>query len=336
MLLLTLMIFVFAFSAPLSAADFSDVDDNAWYAEAVDYCSEKGYFKGTSESTFSPEQSMDRSMIVTVLHRREGSPEPQTPASFEDVSADTWYTDAVAWAAENGIVFGYEDGSFRPEKPVTREEIMAFFQRYVVYLGKTATTDDLRIYQSFLDTSSVADWSRPAVQWCTSVGIICGSNGYIAPSSVSTRAQIASVLMRLDAYTEGRTDTIISTYGDGGVVVPLGRFEIVEGSSVTFRVTPNSGWIQKSATLNETKLTNQWMYVVYGKDQPQTLTVTFRKLAGNPYGGYGQLVNRTYPIPNASSYYISDLKKVKNGNVQLRAEAADAMDRMVAAFTENL
>ncbi|MBQ1252472.1 MAG: S-layer homology domain-containing protein, partial [Firmicutes bacterium] len=327
-----LLLFIFVLSAPLSASVFSDVDDNAWYADAVSYCYEKGYFAGTSATTFSPDVSMDRSMLVTVLHRREGMPKAESPASFKDVPADTWYSEAVAWAAEEKIVSGYEDGTFRPEKPISRQEIMSLFQRYVVYLGENASAEDVRIFQSFLDHTSVGDWAKPAAQWCTSVGIICGSNGYIAPTASSTRAQIASVLMRLDSYLDGKMQTITSTYGEGGTMVPLGTFHIVENSSITFRVTPNKGWIQKTATLAGQTLPNQAMYTVYGKTEPQTIVVTFRKLAGNPYSGYGQLVNRSYPIPNAPNYKPSDLKTVAYGNVQLRADAANALNRMIADY----
>ncbi|MBQ6810498.1 MAG: S-layer homology domain-containing protein, partial [Firmicutes bacterium] len=327
-----IFVLVFVISAPLSASAFSDVDDNSWYADAVDYCYEKGYFAGTSATTFSPDLPMDRSMLVTVLHRREGTPQPTAPASFSDVPADTWYSEAVAWAAEEKIVSGYEDGTFRPEKPITRQEIMSLFQRYVVYLGEDASSEDLRIFNSFLDCSLVGEWATPAAQWCTSVGIICGSNGYISPTSSSTRAQIASILMRLDSYLDGKMQTITSTYGEGGTMVPLGTFQIVENSSISFRVTADQGWIQKTATLNGTTLTNQQIYTVYGKDNPQTIVVTFRKLAGDPYSGYGQLVNRSYPIPNASSYKPSDLKTVAYGNVQLRAEAANALNRMIADY----
>jgi len=212
-----LLTFVFAISAPMMASDFADVADDAWYADAVKYCHEKAYFQGTSSTAFSPESPMDRAMLVTVLHRREGLPAANSNVSFRDVPKDTWYTEAVAWAEENDIVNGYEDGTFCPTKPISRQEIMVVFQRYVVYLGEDASPSDLRIFNAFLDSASVGNWAQSATQWCTSVGIICGSYGYLSPEATSTRAQIASVMMRLDSYLSD--DMVTITFSGCGLVI---------------------------------------------------------------------------------------------------------------------
>lgn len=333
-LLLVIALLICMVSMPLSAAAFDDVKDGDWFASAVDYCYDKGYFYGVSETSFGPYTTMNRAMIVTVLYRCAGEPEVTEAGSFTDVPADEWYTDAVAWGQATGVVAGFTDGTFRPNHAVTREQIMAFFYRYVTEIQKKElpAENDLRIYNSFYDVNSVGSWAVPSVQWCTSVGMICGDAGYIKPTDDSTRAEIATILLRLDAYLANDMITITSAAEKGGSVVPAGKFTLVNGTAITFRAEPQKGWSVKGATLNGTALGARKMYVVRSSKTPQTLTVSFKELVGDPYSGYGQLVNRSYPIPNAASYKPTDLKKVAYGNVQLRAEAADAMNRMVADF----
>lgn len=110
----------------LQAAVFRDVSDSAWYAGAVNYCYEKSYFEGMTKTEFGPKVSMNRAMLVTVLYRHAGSPAVSGGSELTDVPSDTWYTDAVIWGEEQRIVAGYEDGTFRPGKAVSRQEIMAF------------------------------------------------------------------------------------------------------------------------------------------------------------------------------------------------------------------
>lgn len=337
-LLLIFVLLMCLFSAPLSASSFHDVKDSDWFAPAVDYCYTKGYFQGVGDNSFGPNITMSRAMIVTVLYRCAGEPEVSDICDFPDVPAGAWYSDAVAWGQATGVVAGFKDGTFRPNDPVSREQIMALFHRYVKEIQKKAlpTQSDLRIYNSFFDSKNVGFWAVPSVQWCTSVGMICGNAGYLSPQNDSTRAEVATVLQRLDAYLANDMVTVTSTYGDGGSIVPLGTFTLVKGSSITFRVTVNDFWQMKTADLNGTPLALQNMYVVKTNAPSQVLTVTFRKLAGNPYSGYGQLVNRSYPIPNAKSYKPTDLKTVKYSasgrNVQLRAAAADALNQMIADY----
>ncbi|MBQ6810623.1 MAG: D-alanyl-D-alanine carboxypeptidase family protein [Firmicutes bacterium] len=336
-LLLVLVLLLCLVSMPLSAADFDDVKDGDWFASAVDYCYDKGYFYGVSETSFGPYTTMNRAMIVTVLHRCAGTPEVENAGSFKDVPAEEWYTDAVAWGQATGVVAGFEDGTFRPDAPVTREQIMAFFYRYITQIAKKElpSEPDLRIYNSFYDVDTVESWAVPSVQWCTSVGVICGNDGYLKPGDDSNRAEIATILLRLDAYLANDMTTVTSAAENGGSVVPNGTFSLVNRTAVTFRAEPQKGWSVKGAVLNGDSLGAQQMYVVRTSKTPQTLTVSFKELVGDPYSGYGQLVNRSYPIPNAASYKPSDLKKVSYGNVQLRAEAANALDSMIAAFKKD-
>ena len=330
-----LLVVALVLCVPAAAADFTDVAPNAWYAAAVDYCTDRGYFNGTSATTFSPEDTMSRAMLVTVLHRHAGAPEPTAPPAFPDVPDSTWYTAAVAWATENDIVKGFSDGAFHPNDPVTRQEIMVLFHRYVTFRGFATDTGDRRILDTFHDADTVAGWAAPATRWCTSVGIICGSGGKIIPDASSTRAQVATVLMRLDAYLEGNLETITAVCSDHGTITPAGEFRIVYGSSVSFLVEPSEGCLLHEVTLNETPLELSSTYTVSSSKGPQFLSATFRGYAGDPYSGYGQLVNRTYPIADAKNYQPDDLitpQTSNPSNLQLRQEAADAVDRMISDY----
>ena len=113
------------------AAGYSDVSENAWYQAAVADVTAKGLMVGTGSGKFSPDVALDRAMIVTILHRIDGTPAPKTAAVFTDVKAGTWYTEAVSWASENGLVYGYGDGRFGPTDTLTREQLCAIIQRFL-------------------------------------------------------------------------------------------------------------------------------------------------------------------------------------------------------------
>lgn len=120
-------------SAPESlrvATPFSDVPVDVWYAPAVNYCREQGLMTGISDTLFDPNGSVTRAMVATILYRAEEQPTPVAGSAFTDVSEDSWYADAVAWAEAKGFVQGYGDGRFGPDDPVTHEQLAIIFQRY--------------------------------------------------------------------------------------------------------------------------------------------------------------------------------------------------------------
>ena len=123
------------------SSGFSDVVPGAWYYDAVHYAKEHGMMNGTSNETFSPDGTVTRGMLVTILYRLDGSPSTlSSSCDFPDVPADSYYEEAVVWAAENGIVGGYTNGSFGPNDPVTREQMAAILFRYMQYHGMEAVT----------------------------------------------------------------------------------------------------------------------------------------------------------------------------------------------------
>ena len=174
-------------------AGYTDVAADAWYADAVAYVSAQGLMIGTSSGAFSPDTTMSRAMLVTVLYRLSGSPWSQA-GSFTDVAADAWYADAVAWASEQGVVNGTSATTFSPDDSVTREQMAALLYRYA---GATETAGDLSAYT---DAGSISAYAVDAMGWCVQNGILNGTDsGKLSPAASATRAEVAAVLQRYAA-----------------------------------------------------------------------------------------------------------------------------------------
>ena len=187
---------------------FTDVPDTAWYADAVGYVYENGLMSGMSGSVFSPDGLTTRGMLATILHRMEGKPSAPG-ADFTDVPAGRWYTDAAAWAGANEIVCGY-GGAFRPDEPLTREQMLAILYRYAEYKGYDVTAaGDI---SAFPDHGSVSAYAADAVSWAVGAGLIQGSDGWLLPGGGAIRAQAAAILTRFCTEVAGaRTMTVISS-----------------------------------------------------------------------------------------------------------------------------
>ena len=173
---------------------FQDVAKDTWYSEPVQYMAETELMKGTAEDTFAPEMTTSRAMLVTLLYRMEGEPETSAKAPFEDVAKGSYYADAVAWAAENDIVFGVSETMFAPDEDVTREQVAAILYRYQNYLGlDTASAGDLDV---FADAATVSAYAETAMEWAVGNGLILGIDGNLVPHGNATRAQSATILAR--------------------------------------------------------------------------------------------------------------------------------------------
>ena len=201
-----ILAFLLAFGllgAPLSLAagvSYGDVPQGIWYYDAVQTVSDRGLMKGTADGVFSPNAPTTRAAVVTILHRMAGSPDVGTSA-FPDVAASSWYSRPVAWAAAKGIVLGYDDGLFRPDQPVTREQMATILRRYASYEGYSdQVTLDLSRYT---DASSVSPSAQMALAWAVQSGIITGVSDYqLAPAGQTTRAQLATILTRYLTYMD--------------------------------------------------------------------------------------------------------------------------------------
>lgn len=174
---------------------FTDLDITQWYHEGIDYVILAGLFDGMSEDTFEPTSTMTRAMLVTVLWRLENEPNSSFSDLFLDIINGTWYTEAVAWAAENNIVEGYNSESFGPSDPITREQMAAILYRYANYKGYSVTsTADL---SEFTDAGNTSDWALTAVKWAVAEGLLTGvGETSLDPTGNASRAQVATLLMR--------------------------------------------------------------------------------------------------------------------------------------------
>lgn len=181
---------------------FHDVDADAWYADAVQYVYERGLMQGTDAGLFSPEEPVNRGMVVTILYRLAGSPETDASMGFSDVEPDAYYADAVRWASSAGIVTGYSAAAFGPEDTITREQLAAMLYRYVCAQGISVFAEPL-VPQAFTDVSSISDYAAEAMAWAVDAGLMAGMpDGRLAPDGSATRAQTAVILMRLDEYLD--------------------------------------------------------------------------------------------------------------------------------------
>lgn len=177
---------------PDKTMPFTDVKSNDWYYQSVQYAYDNGLFSGVSHDSFAPGDSMDRSMLVTVLHSLDGKP-AAGKGGFTDVADGAWYANAVAWAAEHGIVSGVSDSAFAPNGAITREQLAVMLYRYAQYKGyDVSKTADL---SGYADQGSISDWAAQAVQWACGSGLMTGrSANSLAPAGTLTRAEAATML----------------------------------------------------------------------------------------------------------------------------------------------
>lgn len=174
---------------------FKDVKENDWFYEAVSYAVENGLMSGMSEDIFAPNTPLTREMLAVVLYNVEGQPESAGVNPFTDVKADIWYTDAILWANENGIVAGYDNGAYGVGDFITREQFAAILYRYAQFKGYDTTQGGMAV-REFSDYENVSDYARPAMAWAVNAGIMGGmDDGTLMPQGKATRAEAATMLM---------------------------------------------------------------------------------------------------------------------------------------------
>ena len=184
---------------------FVDVAEEDWFHEAVRFVFERDMMKGINDGTlFEPTMNTTRGMIVTVLYRLEGEPEAAV-STFSDVERDTWYAAAVDWAAANGVVKGYEDGSFRPENTITRQEMAAILSRYAAFKGyDKSAVGDMSLYN---DKTLIAEWALEDMTWAVGVKVLSGKgNNLLDPLGTASRAEAAQMLKNFSEAFEAKTE----------------------------------------------------------------------------------------------------------------------------------
>lgn len=178
---------------------FADVAEGQWFYEAVKYVYGAGLMDGVSATAFEPNSPITRGMIVTILWRLEGKPAAAGGGYFADVPAGSYYAEAIAWAAECGIVDGYGDGIFAPNRNISREELAAILYRCAAYTGVDVSRKaDLSAYA---DAAEVSAWAADAMAWANAAGLITGQGeATLAPAATATRAEAAAILARYAAW----------------------------------------------------------------------------------------------------------------------------------------
>ena len=182
---------------------YRDVRSTAWYYEDVAYVTRNDLMVGTGTMTFSPDGEMSRAMLVTVLYRMNGSPSVAgMTMPFQDVPGNAWYTDAVTWAYNCGVVSGMSPTTFAPMVSITREQMMTMFYGYAAYMDyNTMAVADL---SAFPDGGDVSSWAEAEMGWAVANTLISGakeSDGvYLRPQGTATRAEAAAILHRFDQW----------------------------------------------------------------------------------------------------------------------------------------
>ncbi len=273
----------------VSAAEtspYKDVKPSRWSYADIMYVSERGLMTGTSADKFAPAETMTRAMVVTVLYRLQGEPEIAYQSKFSDVKKDKWFTNAVIWAAENGIVEGKGNGIFAPMETITREQLAAIIKRYAPC--EFIITDETTDITGYADYKRVHDYAREAMAWANAVGLITGkTETTLAPREGATREQFAAILKRFKEYDSYKYELVYNepVYGQN-YTAP--EYPLVEDADIYVAVDGNDsnpGTIDKPV---KTFAKAKDMVRELKKTATDGIVVAFK--AGN----YGSLDNLTF------------------------------------------
>ena len=196
------------FSAYAAGTTFTDVANGKWYTPHISYAVENGIFNGTSATTFSPDTNMTRAQFVQVFANISNvdTSNKNVKTTFTDVPSGKWYTAAVKWAAENGVVNGMGDGTFEPETPVTREQMCVMLVNYVEKFQKETLKSTVDT-KTFADDTKIASWAKTSVYKCAKAGLVKGvGNNKFDPQGTTTRAQGATFFSNFHKYVNTSVD----------------------------------------------------------------------------------------------------------------------------------
>lgn len=185
---------------------YTDVPENAWYRAAVTYCYKNGLMDGLTSTAFAPGVKMNRAMLVTVLWRMAGKPVVNYAMPFTDVPGDTWYTEAVRWAASEGIVTGVSATAFAPLKDVSREQLVTLIYRFEKQQGKMTDQGAAMGLAGYGDAGAVSEYAYSAFEWAVNAGVVKGSQGadgtmLLTPKATASRSQVAQILQNLGSLS---------------------------------------------------------------------------------------------------------------------------------------
>lgn len=203
-LFITLLLGLLSCFAQNTTSVFTDVPEDEWFAESVEYVKDKGLMNGITVTTFEPQTSITRGMIVTIIYRLEGAPEVTSELQFLDVNPTYYYCSPIIWASENGIVNGYSKDTFAPDDEITREQFATILYRYAKKKGVDVTYDTEKVnLTNYEDEKKISDYAVNAISWANETGLIKGVTVTILePQGKATRAQAATIFMRFDKLIE--------------------------------------------------------------------------------------------------------------------------------------
>lgn len=279
--------------AAIPAAAYSDVPENAWYAQAAEYCQANGLLSGTSADQFSPNRTVTRKTLAVVLYRMAGEPAASGGEPFTDVPRDAWYAPAVRWASASGVMDGYGDGRFAPEIPINRQQLAAA-------LWRLAGSPEARA-EDFADEAAISPYARAAVDYVRSAGIMSGrTNGRFDPAGALTRAQLAQVLYNRGQALSGKA---------------------IQVSAMDVMCQPCGVAAMSDGSLLVTDRYNKVIWRVHrGKASVYAGTDTVEDVYGQPMGGYrdAALLESTFKDPWAIAPFLDGwaVSDAKNGVVR--------------------
>lgn len=278
---LTAMALIFSLNLTAFAAvedtGFSDVNADDWFADSAVYVRDNGIMNGTSATTFNPNGTTSRGQITAILYRAAGSPAVSGGTAYSDVAETAYYASAVRWASASGVVTGYDDGTFRPNAPITRQQLAAILWRYAGSPAAEAGTD-------YADESSIASYAVTAVDWARDTGVISGRDGNrFDPSGRATRAQAAVILHRYLERMGADTGETLEPPEEPRVLVAYfsatGNTEGVAEAIAQatggdlFEITPAAPYT--SADLNWTDANSRVVYEYENPEERDTELVTY-------------------------------------------------------------
>ncbi|MCL2843640.1 MAG: S-layer homology domain-containing protein [Oscillospiraceae bacterium] len=207
--------------APPGSTPFHDVSSSNWFYDAVVFVFEAGIKEGTSDTTFEPRTNLSRAMVATILWRMAGEPDATYRPVFHDVAAGRWYSEAIIWAYDAGVVEGTGPGRFRPTDDITREQFATMMARYATYTRMNMEVPSDFDLARFTDTGEISDWAEEGMLWSVYVGLIIGvdddatSTTALLPRGTTTRAESATIIMRyMQTFADVDTDTDVDADGD--------------------------------------------------------------------------------------------------------------------------
>lgn len=194
-------------TTPAGDLPFDDVKAGDWFSDDVRYAWENGLMNGTTDRSFEPNSNITRGMIVTILYRLAGEPDMTAANPFKDVASAAYYADAIVWAAEQGVVTGYDATTFGPNDSITREQMAAILWRYAKAAGADVSVGEDTNILSYDDAMAVSEYAMAAMQWACGAGVINGvTERSLEPQGKATRAQAAAILHRYCENVLGKAD----------------------------------------------------------------------------------------------------------------------------------